>query len=154
MSLFGNKNTIDFSIEKVMKALPHRYPFLLIDKVIAMNVDEKKITAIKNVTINEPFFQGHFPSKPIMPGVLIIEAMAQACGILAVESYIPKKENTLFFFLSIENAKFRIPVIPGDVLTFECFASKVKGPVSRFECSAFVEGKLVTEATLTAKIVD
>jgi 3-hydroxyacyl-[acyl-carrier-protein] dehydratase len=152
MSIFGNKNILSFPIERVMELLPHRYPFLLIDKVVSLNVEEKSITAIKNVTINEPFFQGHFPGKPIMPGVLIIEAMAQAAGICALESD-KTLQGHLFFFLTIENAKFRIPVVPGDVLKIETKVVKSRGPLSKFECFAYVDGKLVTEAVLTAKVM-
>jgi 3-hydroxyacyl-[acyl-carrier-protein] dehydratase len=152
MSIFGNKNLLSFSVERVMELLPHRYPFLLIDKVVSLDVEEKTIVAIKNVTANEPFFQGHFPGKPIMPGVLIIEAMAQAAGLCALESD-KSLQGHLFFFLSIESAKFRIPVVPGDVLRIEAKISKSRGPLSKFDCAAYVEGKLVTEAILTAKVM-
>ena len=152
MSIFGG-NKINFDIEKIMKLLPHRYPFLLIDKIIELDVEAKKIVAIKNVTINEPFFQGHFPNKAIMPGVLILEAMAQAAGICALEADKSLQEGKLFFFLTIENAKFRIPVVPGDVLRIEAVISKSRGPISRFDCFAYVENKLVTEACLTAKVI-
>lgn len=152
MSIFGG-NKINFDIEKIMKLLPHRYPFLLIDKILELDVNAKKIVAIKNVTINEPFFQGHFPSKPIMPGVLIIEAMAQAAGICALEADKSLQDGKLFFFLTIENAKFRIPVVPGDVLRIEAIINKSRGPISRFDCHAYVENKLVTEASLTAKVI-
>jgi 3-hydroxyacyl-[acyl-carrier-protein] dehydratase len=153
MSIFGNKNLLSFSIERVMELLPHRYPFLLIDKVESLDIEAKTIVAIKNVTINEPFFQGHFPQKPIMPGVLIVEAMAQAAGICALESDKNLQAGNLFFFLSIENAKFRLPVVPGDTLKIEAKLVKSRGPLSKFECFAYVEGKLVTEATLTAKVM-
>lgn len=152
MSIFGG-NKINFDIEKIMKLLPHRYPFLLIDKIIELDVNAKKIIAIKNVTINEPFFQGHFPNKPIMPGVLILEAMAQAAGICALEADKNLQDGKLFFFLTIENAKFRIPVVPGDVLRIEATISKSRGPIQRFDCLAYVENKLVTEASLTAKVI-
>ena len=153
MSIFGNKNVVNFSIEKIQKLLPHRYPFLLIDRVIELDLEAKKIVAIKNVSINEPFFQGHFPSRQIMPGVLIIEAMAQAAGICAIETDSNLQEGKLFFFLSIENAKFRIPVVPGDILRIEAINTKSRGPISKFDCLAYVDGKLVTEATLTAKVI-
>jgi beta-hydroxyacyl-ACP dehydratase FabZ len=153
MSLFGNKSLVNFSIEKIQQLLPHRYPFLLIDKVIELDTETQRIVAIKNVTINEPFFQGHFPTKPIMPGVLIIEAMAQAAGICALESDKTLQNGKFVFFLSIENAKFRIPVIPGDVLRIEAKLVKARGPISKFDCLAFVDGKLVTEATVTAKVM-
>lgn len=152
MSIFGNKNLISFPIEKVLEVLPHRYPFLLVDKIIALNTEEKTIIAIKNVTINEPFFQGHFPSRPIMPGVLIVEAMAQAAGICALESDKSLQGN-LFYFLSIENAKFRVPVVPGDVIRIEAKLVKGRGPLSKFNCNAYVENNLVTEAILTAKVI-
>lgn len=139
-----------FSIERIMQLLPHRYPFLLVDKVVELS--DTKITAIKNVTINEPFFIGHFPEKPVMPGVLIIEAMAQTSGILTLER-TESLQSKAFFFLTIENAKFRIPVVPGDVLILKSELLKVHGTVYKYICEAYVENKLVSEAILCAKVM-
>lgn len=150
MSILGNSKVV-FSIEKIMELLPHRYPFLLVDRVT--DIEEKRITAIKNVSINEPFFQGHFPGNPVMPGVLIIESMAQTAGIFALEMIDSTKSGKIFYFLTIENAKFRIPVVPGDVLTIKAELLKVHGTVCKFFCEAFVQNKLVAEATLCAKVM-
>ena len=154
MSIFGNKTPpLSFSIERIMELLPHRYPFLLIDRVLELDIEGKKITALKNVTINEPFFQGHFPSKPIMPGVLIIEAMAQAAGICALECDKNLQKGTLVYFLTIEAAKFRRPVGPGDTLIIKASLLQSRGSISKFECFAYVEEKLVTEAIISAKVL-
>ncbi len=138
------------SITEIMDTLPHRYPFLLIDRVTELQ-EKKYIKGIKNVTINEPFFQGHFPGQPIMPGVLIIEAMAQIAGILAYRSGV---EGRSMYFMSIENAKFRRPVVPGDQLNFEVRAIKQRGAVWKFSGSATVDSKIVAEAEITAMITD
>lgn len=137
-------------ITEIMDTLPHRYPFLLIDRVTELQ-EKEYIRGIKNVTINEPFFQGHFPGQPIMPGVLIIEAMAQIAGILAYRSGV---EGRSMYFMSIENAKFRRPVVPGDQLNFEVRAMKQRGTVWKFSGSATVDGKVVAEAEITAMITD
>jgi len=131
-------------INVIQKILPHRYPFLLVDKIL--EADEKKAIGIKNVTINEPFFQGHFPGHPIMPGVLIIEAMAQVAGVGALNM----KENIgkLAYFLSINNAKFRKPVLPGDVLRIEVDLLKAKLNVMKIQAVAKVEENIVAEADL------
>ena len=139
-------NSMD--IHEVLKYLPHRYPFLLIDRVLTFTKDES-ITAIKNVTINEPFFQGHFPNRPVMPGVLIVEAMAQSCAILSFKSLgtLPK-ENSVFYFLGIDNARFKRPVEPGDQLRFtSSIKRRVKG-VWMFESSAHVGDELCASADL------
>jgi 3-hydroxyacyl-[acyl-carrier-protein] dehydratase len=138
------------SINEILKTLPHRYPFLLVDRITELQPREF-IKGIKNVTINEPFFPGHFPGQPIMPGVLIIEAMAQIAGILAYRSGI---EGKSMYFMSIEHAKFRRPVIPGDQLKFEIKAVKQRGPVWKFQGSATVDEKVVAEAEITAMITD
>lgn len=135
---------------EIQKILPHRYPFLLIDRIIELEPDVK-ITGIKNVTINEPFFQGHFPTNPIMPGVLIIEAMAQTAGILAIHS--GAKGETVYF-MSIEKAKFRKPVIPGDQLRFEIKILQRRNNVWRFSGEAFVNDNLVSEAEFTAMVIE
>ncbi|MFT4967017.1 MAG: 3-hydroxyacyl-[acyl-carrier-protein] dehydratase [Candidatus Deianiraeaceae bacterium] len=141
-----------FGIEKIKKLLPHRYPMLLVDRV--ENIEKgKSIIAIKNVTINEEFFNGHFPSKPVMPGVLIVEAMAQVSGILALETMGDIGKNPLVYFLSIDNAKFRKPVEPGDTLEIHSKILTNKASICKFECEALVKGKKVAEATICAKVV-
>jgi 3-hydroxyacyl-[acyl-carrier-protein] dehydratase len=145
-------STTSFGIEKIKKLLPHRYPMLLVDRVESIEKG-KKIIAIKNVTINEEFFNGHFPSKPVMPGVLIVEAMAQVSGILALDTMEDVSENSLVYFLSIENAKFRKPVEPGDTIEIHSTILTNKSSICKFECEAFVKGKKVAEATICAKVV-
>jgi len=138
-------------IKDIMKLLPHRYPFLLVDKVIEKS--ESYIVAQKNVTINEPFFIGHFPGEPIMPGVLQIEALAQASGLLCYE-YLDKvnSENAEIFFMSIENAKFRKPVIPGDVLIMKVELIKKKGNVFKLKGFITVDDDVVSEAEFMAMV--
>ena len=138
----------DWDINKIMEVLPHRYPFLLIDRIIDLKKGEK-IAALKNVTVNEPFFQGHFSNFPIMPGVLIIEAMAQAGGILAYESGFQKKKD-LIFFSAIDKVKFRKPVVPGDQVIFKLNILKMRKKVIKMEGWATVDDHVVTEAELMA----
>jgi 3-hydroxyacyl-[acyl-carrier-protein] dehydratase len=138
-------------IGDIMAILPHRYPFLLIDRVIEIE-RKKRIVAIKNVTINEPFFQGHFPNYPIMPGVLVIESMAQAGGALLLTE-IPDRESKLMVFTGIERAKFRRPVVPGDQLRIEINVLQWKTRAVRMEGLATVEGKLACEATIMCQLV-
>ena len=138
-----------YDIQAIMKLMPHRYPFLLIDRVLKLVAGEE-IVAIKNVTINEPFFQGHFPGKPIMPGVLIIEAMAQAGGILAYESIPPDSRSRLVYFMGMDKVKFRKPVVPGDQLQFEVKILKIRSKVVKIYGRAMVDNKLVAEAELMA----
>ncbi|MEW6714535.1 MAG: 3-hydroxyacyl-ACP dehydratase FabZ [Nitrospirota bacterium] len=133
---------------EIQNILPHRFPFLLVDRIIELE-PKKKAVGIKNVTINEPFFQGHFPDYPVMPGVLIVEAMAQVAGILAFKS--GAKGNSVYF-MSIEKAKFRKPVIPGDQLRFEVKVIQQRGNVWKCAGEAFVDGNLVSEAELTAMV--
>lgn len=140
-------------INEIMKYLPHRYPFLLVDRILEIE-EGKRITGVKNVTINEPFFQGHFPGHPIMPGVLIIEAMAQIGCIFAFKSMNATAETKVVYFMGIDGARFRKPVLPGDQLRFELELLKRRGPVWSFKGNAFVEGVLVAEAELLATIVD
>lgn len=140
-------------INEIMKHLPHRYPFLLVDRILEIE-EGKRIVGIKNVTINEPFFQGHFPGQPIMPGVLIIEAMAQIGGVLAFKSMNATPETKVVYFMGIDGARFRKPVLPGDQLRFELDLLKRRGPVWGFKGNAFVEGTLVAEAELLATVVD
>ncbi|MBU1862964.1 MAG: UDP-3-O-acyl-N-acetylglucosamine deacetylase [Candidatus Omnitrophica bacterium] len=145
-------NKRQFDINDIQKILPHRYPFLLIDRVISLEPG-KRIIAIKNVTINEPFFQGHFEGHPIMPGVLIIEAMAQAGGILTML----KEENQgdkVAYFMSIDKAKFRSPVVPGDQLRFDITMIRAKGRIGICACKAYVEEKLVCEAEVKFTVMD
>ena len=138
------------SIKDIMKYIPHRYPFLLVDRVLEME-PLKKIVSIKNVTINEPFFQGHFPGEPIMPGVLIIEAMAQTWGILIISSGdSDAAQNLNVRFLGIDNCRFRRPVVPGDQIRFELEAMSNKKTIWKFRGKAYVDGNLVAEAELLA----
>jgi 3-hydroxyacyl-[acyl-carrier-protein] dehydratase len=140
-------------IKRVMAALPHRYPMLLVDRVETLD-PEIGITAIKAVTINEPFFQGHFPSRPIMPGVLIVEALAQAAGVLAVEAFGLAGSGKLVYFMAIEGAKFRQPVEPGVLLKLEVEFVQKRSTVCKFAGRASVDGKLAAEANFTAMIAD
>jgi len=140
-------------IKRVMAALPHRYPMLLVDRVESLD-PEKGIVAIKAVTINEPFFQGHFPARPIMPGVLIVEAMAQAAGVLAVEALGLAGTGKLVYFMAIEGAKFRAPVEPGVLLRLEVEFVQKRPSVCKFAGRAIVDGKLAAEASFTAMIAD
>ncbi len=140
-------------VRRVMAALPHRYPMLLVDRVERL-VPDVSITATKAVTINEGFFQGHFPDRPIMPGVLIVEALAQAAGVLAVESLGLAGTGKLVYFMAIDNAKFRAPVEPGVLLTLEVEFVQKRTSVCRFAGRALVDGKLAAEAQFTAMIAD
>jgi len=138
-------------IGQIMEYLPHRYPFLLIDRVIEVE-RAKRIVAIKNVTINEPFFQGHFPGYPIMPGVLVVEAMAQA-GCILLLSEVADRESKLVVFTGIEKAKFRRPITPGDQLRIEVDVLSFRPRAGRMEGKAYIDGKLACEATLTCAVV-
>ena len=140
-------------VRRVMEALPHRYPMLLVDRVERLTRDVS-ITAVKAVTINEPFFQGHFPGRPIMPGVLIVEALAQAAGVLAVESLALAGGGKLVYFMAIDGAKFRLPVEPGCLLTLEVAFVQKRASVCKFAGRATVDGKLAAEANFTAMIAD
>ncbi len=140
-------------IKRVMAALPHRYPMLLVDRVEEI-VPDRSISAIKAVTINEGFFQGHFPGRPIMPGVLIVEALAQAAGILAVESMDLAGSGKLVYFMAIDGAKFRTPVEPGVLLRLDVEFLQRRATVCKFAGRALVEGKLAAEANFTAMIAD
>ena len=140
-------------ITRIMQLLPHRYPFLLIDKMVNMD-GENSGTAIKNVTINEPFFQGHFPSRPVMPGVLLVEAMAQAAGALVMDNLGDNVAGKLVFFMSIDKCKFRKPVGPGDQVHFHVKLLQKRPPVWKYAAEAHVDGKKVAEAEIGAMLMD
>jgi 3-hydroxyacyl-[acyl-carrier-protein] dehydratase len=138
-------------IKEIMTILPHAYPFLLVDRIIEIEPG-KRIVGIKNVTYNEPFFPGHFPGRPIMPGVLIVEAMAQTSGVLVFKSLSEEERNKLVYFLGMDNVKFRKPVIPGDQLRLESEITKHRQSIWGFKGKALVDGKLVAEAELLAML--
>lgn len=138
------------TVTDIMKLLPHRYPFLLVDKILELEPGVSAV-GIKNVTINEPFFMGHFPDQPIMPGVLVIEAMAQVAGVMAFHSGV---EGKSVYFMSIDNAKFRRPIVPGDQVRMEIKVLKQRGNVWKFSGTATVDGKPVSEAEFTAMVSD
>ncbi len=141
-------------INQVMGFLPHRYPFLMIDRILEFEAD-KRVVGLKNVTINEPFFQGHFPGHPIMPGVLLLEAMAQTGGVMALMSLPPEEvPKKVLYFMSIDKAKFRKPVLPGDQVRFELTLIKARGNIKSFKAEAKVDGAIVAEAEMMAMIVD
>lgn len=135
------------NIEEILTLLPHRYPFLLVDRVVEIELG-KSLKAIKNVTFNEPFFQGHFPGKPIFPGVLILEAMAQATGILAFKSVGKLANDELYYFAAIDDARFKRPVVPGDQLVLEVEFIKERRGVARFKGVAKVDGEIACEASM------
>jgi len=143
-------------IQEILNMLPHRYPFLLVDRILEMDI-EKRIVGIKNVTINEPFFQGHFPGHPIMPGVLLLEAMAQTGGVLAMkmaEAMGIDVKTKVIYFMTIDKVKFRKPVVPGDQVRFELDLIKSRSNIRGFAAKAIVDGAVVAEAELMAMIVD
>ncbi len=143
---------VNYNILEIMRFLPHRYPFLLVDRIVEIEPG-KKITALKNVTMNEPFFQGHFPGTPIMPGVLIVEAMGQAGGVLAYASNSQEDPAAqLIYFTGIDKVRFRQPVVPGDQLILELEILKQRARVFKMAGKAFVDGKLVAEAELMATV--
>jgi beta-hydroxyacyl-ACP dehydratase FabZ len=142
------------NINEVMDFLPHRYPFLMIDRILEFEAD-KRIVGLKNVTINEPFFQGHFPGHPIMPGVLLLEAMAQTGGVMALMSLPPEEvKKKVLYFMSIDQAKFRKPVTPGDQVRFELIMIRSRGTIKSFKAVATVDGAVVAEAEMMAMIAD
>ena len=140
---------IVYDVQAIMKFLPHRYPFILIDRVLEL-VPGEEVVALKNVTINEAFFQGHFPGNPIMPGVLIIEAMAQAGGILVIESMPPERHGQPVYFMAMDKVRFRKPVVPGDQIIFEAKLLKLREKAVKMSGKATVEDNLVAEAELMA----
>lgn len=140
-------------IKGIMAAIPHRYPFLLIDRVVDMILGESA-TGIKNVSVNEPFFAGHFPHHPVMPGVLIVESMAQTSAVLVVTTLGPDAAGKVVYFMSIDSAKFRRPVVPGDQMHVEVIRKQRRGPVWKFQGVARVDGAVVAEAVYSAMIMD
>jgi len=142
-------------IKEIQRVLPHRFPFLLVDRIVEIELN-KRIVGIKNVSINEPFFQGHFPGFPVMPGVLIIEAMAQVAGVLAFKSTEHKMDisSKMVLFTGIDKAKFRKPVIPGDQIRFELYVIQVREPFWKLKGVALVEGEKVCEAEIMAMVGD
>jgi UDP-3-O-[3-hydroxymyristoyl] N-acetylglucosamine deacetylase/3-hydroxyacyl-[acyl-carrier-protein] dehydratase len=148
----GRKEKGMYTIEDIMKVLPHRYPFLLVDRILEIE-ENKRIVGLKNVTINEPFFQGHFPGHPIMPGVLIIEAMAQVGGMLLLGS-VPDPDTKVVYFMSLDNVKFRRPVKPGDQIRFELDVIQLRGTVCKMRGIGKVDGETVVEAEMAATIRD
>lgn len=144
---------MSIDIMRIMQLIPHRYPFLMIDKMIEMYPGRSAV-GVKNVTINEQIFQGHFPSHPIFPGVLIVEAMAQTAAALVVHTLGPESEGKLVYFMSLDNCRFRKPVGPGDTMRVEVTALRARGNVWKFHGDAKVDGQLVAEADYAAMIVD
>lgn len=139
-------------IKEILKRLPHRYPFLLVDKIIDFE-EGKRAVGIKNVTMNEPFFQGHFPENPVMPGVLILEAMAQTGGALLFGS-VPDREKKLIYLIGVDKARFRKPVVPGDQLRMEVSVTRIKGNFCQLWAEAFVDGEKVAEAEFLSTMVE
>lgn len=149
----ASETVTDMDTIRLMEVLPHRYPFLMIDRLVDI-IANVSATGIKNVTVNEPYFQGHFPGQPVMPGVLIIEAMAQTSAALVVHSMGPHAEGKLVYFMSIESARFRKPVVPGDRLNVHVTKERSRGNVWKFRAEAKVDGVVVAEATYAAMILD
>ena len=147
------EEAMEIGIQRIMEMIPHRHPFLMIDRVIGVVANQRAI-GIKNVSINEPYFQGHFPARAVMPGVLIIEAMAQTAAVLVVHTLGRESEGKLVYFMSVENARFRRPVFPGDRLDVHVFKQRNRGNVWKFEGQAKVGDQLVAEATFAAMILD
>jgi 3-hydroxyacyl-[acyl-carrier-protein] dehydratase len=140
-------------IKRILQMIPHRYPMLMVDRVVDMHLDRSAV-GIKNVSINEPFFQGHFPSEPVMPGVLIVEAMAQTAAVLVVATFGAESEGKLVYFMSIDGVRFRRPVLPGDQLQLRVEKVQSRGNVWMFSGKAMVDGKVAAEATFAAMIRD
>ena len=148
------KRSLDSAdITRIMSALPHRYPFLMVDRIRDIDGDESCV-GLKNVTINEPHFQGHFPARPVMPGVLLIEGMAQTAGALCVLAHSGALQPKLVYFMTIDNAKFRKPVVPGDTVEYHVRKVRRRASIWKFACEARVEGVKVAEAEVTAMMVE
>jgi 3-hydroxyacyl-[acyl-carrier-protein] dehydratase len=150
---FSETAAIQLDIQRIMEMIPHRHPFLMIDRVVDVVANERA-TGIKNVSINEQYFQGHFPARPGMPGVLIIEAMAQTAAVLVVHTLGAASEGKLVYFMSVDNARFRRPVMPGDCLHVHVSKQRNRGNVWKFEGRAEVEGRVAAEAVFAAMILD
>jgi 3-hydroxyacyl-[acyl-carrier-protein] dehydratase len=150
---FAETAAIQLDIQRIMEMIPHRHPFLMIDRVVDVMANERA-TGIKNVSINEQYFQGHFPARPVMPGVLIIEAMAQTAAVLVVHTLGAASEGKLVYFMSVDNARFRRPVVPGDCLHVHVSKQRNRGNVWKFEGRAEVEGRVAAEAVFAAMILD
>lgn len=146
------EKTVVYTVTEIMKLLPHRYPFLLVDRILEFEPD-KRIVGLKNVTVNEEFFQGHFPGVPVMPGVLVVESMAQVAGVMIYRD-LPDRESKLVYFTGIEGAKFRRPVVPGDQLRLEVSLLNRRSNFGKVDARATVEGKLVAQAILMFAITD
>ncbi len=153
IKLADNKEGVDLDIGRIMEMIPHRYPMLMIDRMIDVIADVSA-TGVKNVTANEPYFQGHFPSQPVMPGVLIIEAMAQTAAALVVHTMGGDAEGKLVYFMSVDSARFRKPVVPGDQLMVHVTKERSRGNVWKFHGIAKVDTVIVAEATYAAMILD
>ena len=143
----------EFEIDKIMDFLPHRYPFLMVDRVIESSEGES-LSALKNVSVNEPFFQGHFPNQPIMPGVLILEALAQATGLLAFSSKVVDHKNKIYMLVGIDKARFRGQVVPGDQIILNVRLKRNMRGIGIYECRALVDGRVVAEAEMMCSAQD
>ena len=152
-SMAGTETATVADIKRILQLIPHRYPMLMVDRVTKMRLDSSAV-GIKSVSINEPFFQGHFPSEPVMPGVLIVEAMAQTAAVLVVATFGAKSEGKLVYFMSIDGVRFRRPVLPGDRLELHVKKAQSRANVWRFDGKAIVDGKVAAEATFAAMIRD
>ena len=150
-----NGALLEFDVARIMELIPHRYPFLFIDKVVDIVPGERSV-GIKNVTVNEPFFAGHFPGNPVMPGVLLIEAMAQTAGVtvMAAKESESSDQTPLVYFMTVDSARFRKPVVPGDVVKFHVEKLRARGPVWKFKGEATVDGVLKAESVFSAMIVE
>lgn len=157
MSVFsgsdGSSNAYAFDVEHIMRMIPHRYPFLMIDRIRSL-VPSESAVGVKNVTINEPFFQGHFPPKPIMPGVLLIEALAQTAAVLVVHTLDLIDQGKLVYFMTVDNTRFRKPVVPGDMVELKVNVLKSRGPVWKFTGAALVDDAICAQSEFSAMIVD
>lgn len=148
-----DKSKLEIDVNRIMEMIPHRYPILLVDRVLDLVPGESAVS-LKNVSINEPHFQGHFPNYPVMPGVLIVEAMAQTAAIVVVQSLGKKAEGKVVYFMTIDDARFRVPVVPGDSMHIHVMKIQSRAQVWKFKGEAKVDGKICAEATFSAMITD